>query len=98
MRSKFRWNAVAKMVLHQFGLIILQNLFFWSRVVWKRSNLPGREWTSATRRIGNETRGAYRQLDGDEWRRHEALATNVERKTERTAKFVALKEFWMTKL
>ena len=59
----------------------------------KRVLKTGREWTSATRSIGNETRGAYRQLDGDEWRRHEALATNVERKTERTAKFAGLKEF-----
>ena len=43
----------------------------------RKSNLPGREWNSATRGIGNETRGAYRKLDGDEWRRQEALATNV---------------------
>jgi hypothetical protein len=48
---------------------------------------------SATRRIGNETRGAYRKLDGDEWRRQKLLQRMWERKTERTAKFVGLEGF-----
>jgi hypothetical protein len=36
-RSKFRWNAVAKMVSHQSGLSQLQKDSSRSRVVWKRS-------------------------------------------------------------
>jgi len=51
-------------------------------------NLPGREWTSATKRIGDETREAFRKLDGDECADRKLLQRTWERKTERPAKFV----------
>jgi len=40
-------------------------------------NLPGREWTSASRESATRLAESPGKLDGDEWCRQEALATNV---------------------